>query len=225
MLITNQSASETAREYALRVIKDNIIMLELEPGKAVSENELAVELGMSRTPVREALQELKKFSLVDVYPQRGCVISKISLKKVEEAAFVRRVMETAIAQELCSIITEAEIMELEQTICLQEFYIDANDTSMRFELDNKFHRSLYRMCGKEWTYDFVNNMQANFDRVRALSLSSVKDGKILSDHKAILKAISLHDKELAGQFVEKHLSRYKFDKDELMEKYPDYFQQ
>lgn len=224
MVITKQTVTETAREYALKIIKENIILLKLEPGRSVSEKELAEQLGLSRTPVREALQELKKFGLVDVYPQKGCVISKINLNLVDEAVFVRRVIEKAIVEELCDRITKDEIMELEQNIRMQEFYLESGNTSRQLELDNEFHCALYRMCGKEMTHEIVSNMQCNFDRIRALSLTSVKDSKILADHKAILNAISMHDKALAGQFIEKHLSRYKYDKDEIMKQYPEYFE-
>ena len=75
---------ETGREYALRNLKDNIIHLELKPGSMVSENELAAQMGLSRTPVREALMELSKVRLVDVYPQRGSAVALIDYDLVED---------------------------------------------------------------------------------------------------------------------------------------------
>ena len=69
MHITERLPRETGRDYALRILKDNIVRLELEPGSMVSENELASELGLSRTPVREALIELSKVNIVEIYPQ------------------------------------------------------------------------------------------------------------------------------------------------------------
>ena len=70
MHISERLPRESSRDYALRIIKDNIISLRLEPGSQISENELATEMGLSRTPVREALIELAKVKIIETYPQR-----------------------------------------------------------------------------------------------------------------------------------------------------------
>ena len=78
MIILNRNSSETARSYAMRVLLYNIIHVELQPGSAVSENELSSALSLSRTPIREALIELNRIGLVEILPQRGSYISKIN---------------------------------------------------------------------------------------------------------------------------------------------------
>lgn len=223
MEVSKRAIKENAREYALRQIRENIINLNLKPGAAVSENELAKELGMSRTPVREALQELQKINLIEVYPQRGSIIACIDFDIVEETVFLRRVLEKAIVEELCDTITEEKLMVLEQNVKLQEFYIDNRSNLKVMELDNEFHKALFVMCNKERTYNLMEGMLGHFDRIRTLSLYSVKEIKIISDHRAIINAIRLHDKSLAAEIVVKHLSRYKLDQAEIMEKYPEYF--
>lgn len=223
MDISKRGVKENAREFALRQIRENIISLKLKPGSVVSENELALELGMSRTPVREALLELQKINLIEVYPQRGCVISHINFDVVEETVFLRRVLEKAVVEELCGSATEADLLELEKNIKLQEFYLDSKSPQKIMELDNEFHRSLFIMCNKERVYNLMEEMQGHFDRIRTLSLYSVKEIKIVSDHKAILNAIKLGDKTLAIDFILKHFSRYKLDQNEIMDKYPEYF--
>ncbi|MBB2183920.1 GntR family transcriptional regulator [Lachnospiraceae bacterium MD1] len=223
MVISNRIMRENAREYALRQIRENIISLRLKPGSTVSENELAKKLGMSRTPVREALQELQKSNLIEVYPQRGCVISHINFDVVEETVFLRKILEKAVVEELCETINEEKLAILEENIKLQEFYLDSRSADKIMELDNEFHRSLFVMCNKERIYNLMESMLSHFDRIRTLSLYSVKEIKIVSDHKAILNAISLKNKELAAEFIVKHLSRYKLDQDVIMEKYPEYF--
>ena len=75
MHISERLPRESSRDYALRIIKDNIISLRLEPGSQISENELATEMGLSRTPVREALIELAKVKIIETYPQRKSVVS------------------------------------------------------------------------------------------------------------------------------------------------------
>jgi GntR family transcriptional regulator, rspAB operon transcriptional repressor len=223
MVISMRESRESAREYALRQIRENIISLKLKPGSEVSENELAKELGISRTPVREALQELQKMNLIEVYPQKGCVIAHIDFDIVDEMVFLRKVLEKAVVEELCTCITEPNLQELERNIQLQEFYLDNKNPQKVYELDNEFHHSLFIMCNKERIYNLMEGTQGHFDRIRTLSVYSVKDIKIVSDHKAIVNAIRLNDKNLAAEFIIKHLSRYKLDQNEIYEKYPDYF--
>jgi DNA-binding GntR family transcriptional regulator len=223
MVISMRESRESAREYALRQIRENIISLKLKPGSGVSENELARELGISRTPVREALQELEKMNLIEVYPQKGCVIAHIDFDIVDEMVFLRKVLEKAIVEELCTCITEKNLQELDRNIQLQEFYLDGKNPQKVYELDNEFHRSLFVMCNKERIYNLMEGTQGHFDRIRALSVYSVKDIKIVSDHKAVVNAIRLGNKDLAVEFIIKHLSRYKLDQSEIIEKYPEYF--
>ena len=96
MVILQKERSENSRSYAVRVLLYNIIHLELQPGTAVSENELSTTLSLSRTPVREALIELNRIGLVEILPQRGSYISKIDYNIVEESRFLRLVTENAI---------------------------------------------------------------------------------------------------------------------------------
>ena len=101
MRITEQLGRENGRDYALRMLKENIVRLELEPGSSISDREVAARLSLSRTPVREALLELAKSRVVDIYPQRGSVVSLIDYDLVEEAYFVRKVLETAVVELAC----------------------------------------------------------------------------------------------------------------------------
>lgn len=223
MVISEREARENAREYALRQIRENIISFRLKPGSSISENELARELGISRTPVREALQELQKSSLIEVYPQRGSIIAHIDFDIVDEMVFLRKILEKAIVEELCDCITEENILELEKNIQLQEFYLSNSMTDKIFELDNEFHKALFIMSNKERIYNLMEGTQYHFDRIRSLSMYAVKDIKIVADHKAILNAIKTGDKVLAAEFIVKHLSRYKLDQKEIFEKNPEYF--
>lgn len=223
MKINKRLSGETAKMYALRVISENIINVQLIPGSLVSENELANALGISRTPVREALQELQKSQLIEVIPQRGSFIAKVSFDIIEETVFLRRVLESAIVEELCDQITEQQILILEENIQLQEYYLSKGMLEKIFELDNKLHFELFCMCHKERIYQLMASMMGHFDRIRTLSLYSIKEIRIVEDHKAIVHAIKAHDKQLAKDLIVTHLLRYKVDKEEVMKKYPEYF--
>ncbi|MCR5209164.1 MAG: GntR family transcriptional regulator [Lachnospiraceae bacterium] len=216
-------AGESAKAYALRELTENIIKMELKPGALISENELSRTLGVSRTPIREAIQELVKARLIEVFPQKGSYVASISFDAVEEAAFLRRTIESAIVEELCDSITDAQLKSLYENIDLQEFYLKSGTSEKIMNLDNEFHEMLFVISGKEQTYKLMHSAMGQFDRLRTLSLYSVKDIKIVSDHRAIVDAIRDKDKENARSLMIKHLMRYKLDKDEVIRAYPDYF--
>lgn len=223
MIILERENRETASDYALRVIRYNIISLHLIPGTLVSENELAKELEISRTPVREALIELSKIKLIEVYPQKGSCVSLINHQLVEEARFVRLLLESAIVEEACELANSSNIELLEENIRLQEMYQGPNYEDKQLKLDNDFHELLFTICSKEFTYKLLTGMMTHFDRVRRLSLTVVKDSKILADHSLLVEAIKRKDSQSAKEIITKHLSRYQLGEEELRKNYGDYF--
>ncbi|MCR4807785.1 MAG: GntR family transcriptional regulator [Lachnospiraceae bacterium] len=214
---------ESAKSYALRELTENIIHMELKPGTLISENELSRTLGVSRTPIREAIQELVKAQLIEVFPQKGSYVAAISFDAVEEAAFLRRTLEAAIVEELCDVITDDQLKTLYENVDLQEYYLNNGMSGKIMDLDNEFHEMLFTISGKEQTYRLMHSAMGQFDRMRALALYSIKDIKVVSDHRDIIDAISKRDKETARGLMIRHLLRYKLDKEEVLKEYPDYF--
>ena len=223
MLIFDKLSGETARDYALRVLKENIISLDLEPGTSISENELAMELGLSRTPVREAIIDLAKASLIETYPQRGSFVALIDPKMVEEARFLRRILDTAVIEVACDEIDEDGIKLLEDNVVLQEFYLTKGMTDKIFDLDNQFHKDIFTVAKKDIIYEMRSTFMIHFDRVRTLSVETVKDFKIVNEHRGMLEAIKAKDKLKAVELVNKHLNRYQVDEYLIREQYPNYF--
>lgn len=222
MYITDRKLHENGRDYALRTIKENIIRLELAPGSRISENELASMLGLSRTPVREALQELAKIKLVEVYPQRGNFVSLIDYELVEEATFMRNVLECAVVELVCEKADPYQIAELEANVKLQEFTLENFSPEKLMELDNEFHHMLFQIANKNQSYLLLEGMTVHFDRVRNMALSAIRDIKIVEDHRAIVQAISEKNPLAARQLMNKHLQRYKLDKATISEQYKEY---
>ena len=223
MELYTKMPKESARDYALRVLKGNIISLELKPGTAISENELAAEIGISRTPVREAIIELAKAYLIEIYPQRGSFVSLIDPKMVEEARFLRRVMDTAVIEEVCETCDEEGIRLLEENVELQEFYLSKGTPEKIFDLDNKFHRDIYVVAKKDNIYDIHSTLMIHFDRVRNLSVVTVKNYGIVGEHRAMVEAIKAKDKEEASRLVAKHLDHYHVDEKEIKSRRPEFF--
>ena len=223
MFILDRLPQESARDFAFRVLKENIVSLELKPGTLISENEIAMELGLSRTPVREAIIDLSKVSIIETIPQRGSYVALIDSKMVEESRFLRKVLDEAVIIVACDLADKASIDAMEENVHLQEFYLEKSDTNKIFELDNNFHKLIYTAAQKDIIYDMRSTMMLHFDRVRTLSVEAVKELKIVNDHRGMLEAIKAHDKETAVALVEKHLSRYQFDESKIKEEFPEYF--
>ena len=224
MKLEERHYAETAKEYARRMLKANIISMELKPGAMVSENELAAQLGLSRTPVREALMDMAQYGLVDVLPQRGSRISLIDYALVEEARFARQVLEVAILPIVCENAAEETLAQLKQNVRFQQLSQEPEMSGSfdLMELDNAFHRLLFHIAQKDNTLRMLEGMTIHFDRVRALSLSVVKDQKIIGDHQAICEAIERRDVETAQAVMTRHLSRVKVDEATIRAACPEY---
>ncbi|NLG03274.1 MAG: GntR family transcriptional regulator [Clostridia bacterium] len=223
MVITERFAGETAREYAFRMLKDNIVSLELKPGSSISENELSKELGVSRTPIREAIIDLNKAMIVEIYPQRGSYISLVDPQMVEESRFLRKVLDTAVIELACKLATKEDILKLEENVKLQEFYLQNIVADKILQLDNEFHKMIFSIAKKESIYTMKSTMMIHYDRVRTMTMVAVKDMKIVKDHRMMLEAIRDNDPETAKQLVEKHLGRYDVDEGQIRKQYPEYF--
>lgn len=224
MYLAERLARESGRDYALRMLKDNIIRLELEPCSRVSENELAAEMGLSRTPVREALIELSKVKIVQVYPQRGSVIAPIDYGLFEEAHFMRQTLECAVVRRCCERELDSALHDqLRENVALQEFYLQNRSPQKLLDLDNAFHELLFSAAGTPQVYVLMNSMTIHFDRVRSMAYHAVKDIKTVGDHRAILAAIEVREPERAEAAMHKHLNRHQVEQEEIRSRYPQYF--
>lgn len=223
MKVSERYGREIGREYALRVLTENIVMLELEPGSRISENELATELGLSRTPVREALIELSKGQIVEIYPQKGSFVSRIDWNLVEEAQFMRLTLERAVIRLACQGLEEEKIQGLEKKVKLQQFYLENDEISELLKLDNQFHKELFTITNKSHIYRLMSNMILHFDRVRTLRTKAVDQMYVIEDHMNILDAIRMKDPDKGEKAMEQHLTRHEIDRAIIQKKYPQYF--
>lgn len=224
MTISERLPHESARDYALRIIKNNIISLQLAPGSRINDQEIAAELGLSRTPVREALIELSKVSIIQMYPQKGSIMMPLDYSLMREAYLMREILECGV-MDLCCQITDPQVFEpLRATITLQQFYLDNRNPDKLMELDNEFHKKLFEIVGLSHVYTSLNSLTIHFDRIRRLSYQSVENIKAVSAHSAILAAIQEQNAKMAVQLMKEHLGYYHVEQDELMTKFPQYFE-
>ena len=225
MQIIERLPRETGRHYALRILRWNIINFGLLPGALLSENELAAEMGLSRMPVREALIELSKVKIVEILPQRGSMVSLIDSTLIEEARFMREVLESAIVRLMAETATPEMIAELEDNIRLQEYYLGQDQPQKIPELDREFHKRIYVLTGKAEIYDLMRQMTIHHERVSVLCRRILPTEETVSDHRRIMEAIARHDPDEAERQTKQHLCKQPAMDLYLREQYSAYFKQ
>lgn len=225
MKLPERLPRETGRDYALRVLKENIVNLEIAPGSQISENELSAALGISRAPIREALSELEKVKIVEIQPQKKTSVLLIDPVLVEEARFMRSTLEDAVIGEVCMQRTEQDLFRLEENLTLQDLAFRSNALDQVMIKDNEFHRCFFEISRKPEIYQLMQTLQIHFDRVRNLTLYTIIDRKILEEHKEIFRCIREQDVENARIRLRAHLERVQVDSSVVRKAYPQYFKQ
>jgi GntR family transcriptional regulator, rspAB operon transcriptional repressor len=193
-------------ETIYQTIRTDIIRMRLRPGERLSEKELGLRFGTSRTPVREAIVRLVEDGLIEVRPQRGTYVARISLQAVQRARFVRSALELAIIREAAEHgVSEAVLEEAKRAIAGQE---NARLDPERFTTaDDMFHRTFANGVGYGDIWSVVENQKAQFDRIRFLSIPKVTPvDHLIEQHRMILSAVEARDPDRAENTLREHLS-------------------
>ncbi|MGO5013248.1 GntR family transcriptional regulator [Niallia sp. Sow4_A1] len=223
-MLTTQGVRVSSRDYSYNILKEKIMSLELEPGTKISEKEIADELNVSRTPVREAFMKLAQEELLDVIPQYGTIVSRINLEHVEEGRFIREMVEKEIVILVSKDFPEVFRFRLESNIRMQELCMEQNNFQKIFELDEEFHQLLFAACRKERTWNMLQLLNSHFKRLRLLRFSSDTNWEIIiNQHKSLYQLITNKEGEKASEIMEKHLRLAFLEQHVLKEKYPNYF--
>jgi DNA-binding GntR family transcriptional regulator len=201
-----RSLRSTAREQTLATLRNEIVTLHLAPGASLSENELAAEHGVSRTPVRESLILLQGEGLVQVYPQVGTFVSLVDPERVAEAQFIREAIECTSLDSIKLPISSADADALTDNLNRQVEVAGRNDSEAFFELDEEFHRTLLRIAGHASAWRTVTSQKAHLDRARRLSLFHTRPLPTLVDqHRAVAEALIAEEKDTAAGHLRTHL--------------------
>lgn len=183
-----------------------ITTLAMLPSEALSEKELSLQLGVSRTPVREALIRLADEGLIDIFPQRGSFVAPIRLRDVEEAQFIRETLEVAVARRLSAGCSRQFLSEIKSNLSDQEKAIDTEALELFFELDEAFHKRFCEEAGLSKSWRVIQAVKLQMDRVRYLSLPDLGHLRVLfSQHRAIVDAVEAGDAQRAGTAMATHL--------------------
>ena len=150
-------------------IQDDILNGKYLSGESLIETKLCKELGVSRTPVREAISQLELEGLVNIVPNKGAVVSGISIKDVEDIFTIRMIIEGLAAKWAVYNISKKELEELEENLELEEFYTKKNDHERLLELDSKFHEQIYRASKSKHLIHVLTKFHHYIKKARSMS--------------------------------------------------------
>lgn len=216
---------ENKQDYAYNELKRLILTCELKPNEKISRKNLAEELHVGNTPIREAILRLEREGLFHTIPQSGTFVTKLNRKNIEESFFIRKNIEQKIFEEVFEIVTKKHIKELEQMLIIQRVVFDSNDFEMLFNFDDQFHKYFYKISEKEFTWSWVATIGATLQRGKFLQFEDEESSwhKMQTDHENIVKSLKSKDQETYYRLVSNHLKSLKPDIDEIFGKHPEYF--
>jgi DNA-binding GntR family transcriptional regulator len=219
-------SSRNARGIALENIRQRIITLEFAPGSHLSENDLAGQLGISRTPVRESLILLAEEQLVSIVPQVGTVVSPIVESEIATAQFVRESLELAALSEAVQLAEPTDIAALNVLVAEQRVADTRHDIETFFALDEEFHYALMSISGHGAAWRTVGQAKAHLDRARRLSLTTTEQlALLIEQHQSIVDSLERGDADEAATALRGHLRKVFADIDEIRQKNPALFAQ
>ena len=206
---TREHKSISIADQIFEQLEQDILSGKYARGETLSELRLSAELGVSRTPVREAIRRLEQENILEE-SGRGMVVVGITQEDLMDMYEIRMEVESMAARRAAGRVTEAELKEFRNIIDLQHFYADKDDrdssTQIR-NLDSQFHDLLYRCSGSRVYYQVLHLLHKKITKFRMASVSK-HDRALLSieEHEALYRALAAHDGEAASAAAKAHMS-------------------
>lgn len=209
-------------QQVYELLKQRIVQARFQPGERASEVELSRQLQVSRQPVRDAFQRLQTEGLLDIRPQRGTFVQKISIKAVLDARFLREAIEADIVELVATSRDPGVINELRKQIKAQRKVIKDEPLSF-MKLDDLFHRTLAEAANKSNAWQVVEDLKTQMDRVRFLSFNHFHVEQLIAQHESIVDAIESGSTTDAVRYIRKHLREILKSLPTISQEYPDFF--
>lgn len=194
------------REIVFESLREAIIGGVLKPGERMMEIQLADEMGVSRTPVREAIRKLELEGFVVMIPRKGAYVAGISLKDIADVFEIRAALEGLAAGLAAERITEDELEEMERILVRKAEILENNDLESIVELDTDFHAILFKASRNDRLVQILSNLREQIQRFRATSLAvpgRLKEA--LEEHRKIVEAVSERNVTLAQSLAAEHI--------------------
>ncbi len=202
----NLDSYKPLRELVLEAIREAITNGSLQPRERLMEIQLAEELGVSRTPVREALRKLELEGFIVMVPRKGAYVADLSMKDIADVFEIRAALEALAAGLAAERITEEELDNMERLLAEKGEAIFQNDIDKLVEADTKFHEAMYKASRNERLTVIISNLREQIQRLRLTSLSvpgRMKES--LDEHRNILEAIQARNAKLASALAQEHI--------------------
>ena len=221
--LDNFQGSLTDRTFL--AIREAIMELNFLPGEIIRKHDICNALGVSRSPVSEALAKLRNEGLVEVVPQSGTFVSRFSLQDIKEGAFLREAIELACIEILASNISEQQITDLNRNLKLQKVLAETDDYQGFYQLDAEMHGMIMDFTGYKNLAKVTKTGWVQVDRARQLLLPV--DGRLkkaFQEHRAVIKALEQNDVALAREKMRTHLNQLILLLTPLEKKHPHLFE-
>ena len=202
---------EVNDKYSLRgrvfsKIREDILSGKYKEHEELREVAIGEELGVSRTPVREAFRQLELEGLIQIVPNKGAYVTGITAKDVGDIYMIRSKLEGLCARWATDHITEDQLEELEENVYLADFHAQKGHLDQMAELDNRFHQILYDSCDSKQLARLLEDFHEYVLRVRRKTLANGGRGKVSNDeHRQIMEAIKAKDKDRAESLANEHI--------------------
>lgn len=218
-----QSEGSLAQRVYLS-LQEAILTLKYPPGTVLRKGHICDQLGVSRSPVAEAIARLSAERLVDVIPQSATRVSGFSMDEIREACFLRNAVTLGVVAKVAKDRTEDQLMQLTRQVRMQTLMIEDGDLKGFYKADETFHSLLAEFTGFTGVPSVVSTIELRLKRARMLLLP--EDGRAeaaAKEHKKILNAIRKQDPQLAQKEMEKHLAQLMLRIEPLEAIHPTYF--
>ena len=219
-------AAGPASRQVYRALREAIITAELAPGQRLSENELAERLAVSRTPIREALIRLRDDRFVQIVPQLGTFVTRISTAAVEDAQFIREALECAAVRLAATRADADDIAALDGLVRRQTEVSERGDHDRFAVLDDEFHAALCALAGHSVAWEVAQRVKGHLNRVRRLSLPQPRYlDEMVTEHRHVLAALAKGDPDAAETALRHHLRMVLSALPAIREQHPEYFEE
>lgn len=198
------------RDVVVESIRQAIISGQFPPGMRLMELQLAEEMGVSRTPVREAIRKMELEGLVVMIPRRGAYVADISIKDINEVYEVRTALDVLSAGLAAERIDKSEIQEMRELLAEEAALVEARDYPKIIDNDTAFHDVIYRASGTTRCMNIISNLREQITAIRGRSMPYPGRVEImLKEHRAIFDAIAAGKVEKAQEAVRTHMENAK----------------
>ncbi len=189
-----------------QTLREAILSLAYRPGEILRKPEICEALGVSRSPVADAVARLAAEGLVDVVPQAGTFVARFSMQEIREGAFLREAIEVAAIERLAEVISEEQLTQLRRSLTVQAALVADGDVPGFYQMDAAMHELLLSFTGFRKLAQVSETAWLHVNRARQLILPvQGRIGATVEEHRAIVAALEAHDPEAARAAVRLHL--------------------